>query len=136
MRHLTPLLSALLLTGGAIMAQTPNTPPLALPPPQVTGVAEPIIAQPPKTPPPGSEQAPVSADARIPEDVWLKMLRYMEQFAKEPRLQKPEPEGTSENPNLHDSIFRWGLLGSALDGVGGRMRTARRATRDVDLIRY
>lgn len=92
MRHLTPLLSALLLTGGAIMAQTPNTPPLALPPPQVTGVAEPIIAQPPKTPPPGSEQAPVSADARIPEDVWLKMLRYMEQFAKEPRLQKPEPE--------------------------------------------
>ena len=45
-------------------------------------------------------------------------------------------KGTSENPVLHDSIFRWGLLGTALDGVGGRMRTARRATRDVDLIRY
>jgi len=44
--------------------------------------------------------------------------------------------GTSENPVLHDTIFRWGLLGTALDGVGGRMRTARRATRDVDLIRY
>ena len=49
---------------------------------------------------------------------------------------KHEVKGTSENPVLHDTIFRWGLLGSALDGVGGRMRTARRATRDVDLIRY
>ena len=43
-------------------------------------------------------------------------------------------KGTSENPALDDNIFRWGLLGTALDGVGGRMGTARRATRDVDLI--
>ena len=65
---------------------------------------------------------------------WRRSYSSSSRFRNSMTMNPLQLLGTSENPVLLDSIFRWGLLGTALDDVGGRMRTARRATRDVDVI--